>query len=115
MEKKLTFVKLANKWYVHLPAYDGNTEDLEMVMGADSLCDQLDIAEKGIITIDIYDYKIPNSIQLEFISSTSDGAEGCGAWYKVSFFHNSMEIWLCDVTKYVFGKFPPELFIKVDF
>lgn len=117
MEKKLTFIKLANNWYIHLPTYDGNIEDLEMVMGADTLCNNLDIREKGIITVDVYDYKIPGSMKLEYLSSTGndEAGEGCGAWYKVSFFHSSMEIWLCGVTKRVFGEFPAELFIKVDF
>ena len=41
MEKKLIFVKLAGKWFVLLPDYPGDPMDLEMVSGADTLCETI--------------------------------------------------------------------------
>ena len=42
MKKKLNFVKLAGRWFVHLPNYPGHYSELEMVLGADVLCDMID-------------------------------------------------------------------------
>ena len=49
MEKKLIFVKLAGRWFVLLPDYPGDPMDLEMVSGADILCETLDEYKNGFI------------------------------------------------------------------
>ena len=51
MKKKLSFIKLADKWFVHLPDYPGHYSDLEMVLGTDVMCDMIDTYNIGHITV----------------------------------------------------------------
>ena len=53
MEKKLIFVKLAGKWFVLLPDYPGEPMDLEMVSGADVLCETIDRDKNGFISVTV--------------------------------------------------------------
>ena len=61
MNKKLTFIKLSNRWFVDIP-WDGMIEDLEMVSGADLFLDAISNGKKIIIlevgTSEIYDCKV---------------------------------------------------------
>lgn len=115
MITSLKFIKLANKWFVHLPEYDlGGPEDLEMVMGADNLCECLDFKNKGIIEVDICTRPEEitdknNFLTLDFINSTGND----GANYQVTG-KFQLDIWLCNVTKYVFnGKFPTTIYLSI--
>ena len=109
---KLKFVKLANSWYVHLPEYPGNVDELEMVCGADSMCYELDDDNDGIVEIEVYDISIDADIVLDFMFSTTDETgKQSGAYYNA---HgtNTQQIWLCNVVKHIFKSFPPVIYIK---
>lgn len=115
MTTNLKFIKLANKWFVHLPEYDlGGPEDLEMVMGADILCECLDFKGRGIIDVEICtdSEEIINKndfLTLNLLNSTGDD----GANYQVTG-KFQQDIWLCNVTKYVFnGNFPATIYINI--
>lgn len=102
MTKELRFVKLANKWYVQLLDFPGETGDLEMVFGADELCELLDEDKDGIVDVSIWideEPDAPNYMMLSFICSENEGA-----WYSCSFL--GKEVWFCEVLKYVCDKFP---------
>lgn len=123
MISRLTFIKMAGGWYVHLPDYEGNIDELEMVSGADLLCYELDTDNDGIVSIIVsedndciggdfnWDYV------LDFIMSTvGDDGEVSGAHYNVyddKNFTQTKQIWLCNVTKYIFKKFPATIYIKM--
>ena len=122
MISRLTFIKMAGGWYVHLPDYEGNIDDLEMISGADSLCYELDTDNDGMVSVivsDDNDY-IEGGFEwdyvLDFIMSTvGDDGEVSGAYYNVyddKNFAQTKQIWLCNVTKYIFKKFPPFIYIK---
>lgn len=109
MERKLVFVKLAGRWFVHLSDYPGLPDDLEMVMGADTLCERIDTKKTGFITVRVSDKSLDGEeLILNFIENTDDP----GAWYKLKNF--DLNIWLCNVTKYIFGEFPKTIYIKLD-
>ena len=120
---RLTFIKIAGRWYVHLPDYDGNIDDLEMVSGADSLCYELDTDNDGVVNVVVSednDYVEGNfnwDYVLDFIMSTvGDDGEVSGAHYNVyddKNFMQTKQIWLCNVTKYIFKKFPATIYIKM--
>jgi hypothetical protein len=59
MNSFYTFNKYQERWYVDLPEWDGPQDDLEMVMGADTL---LDIISQGSdsVRIQISDNYIEN-------------------------------------------------------
>ena len=117
MEKKLNFIKLAGKWFVHLPDYPGHYSELEMVLGADVMCDMIDTFETGSITVTVSDEPFDSIFNireytLNFVNST-EGADGeqDGANYRMREY--KLDVWLCDVTKYVFGEFPATFYIRV--
>ena len=122
MINRLTFIKMARGWYVHLPDYDGNIDELEMVCGADSLCCELDTDNDGIVSIVVSedgefvegDFKWDYT--LDYMTSTvGEDGEVSGAYYNVYDNKNFIpqQIWLCNVTKYVFKKFPATIYIKM--
>ena len=116
MEKKLTFVKLAGKWFVHLPDYPGHYSELEMVLGADVMCDMIDTLDTGYITATIStepkesNFTIKEYV-LDFVNSTVSNGEQDGANYRLREW--KLDVWLCNVTKYVFGEFPATIYIRV--
>lgn len=117
MEKKLIFVKLANRWYVHLPDYPGFTDELEMVLGADVLCDMIDTHDIGYITVTVSDKPTYSEFStreyiLDFVNSTTNSAgEQDGANYRLREY--KLDVWLCNVTKYLFGEFPATFYVRV--
>ena len=116
MEKKLTFVKLAGKWFVHLPDYPGHYSELEMVLGADVMCDMIDTFETGSIAVTVSDKPFDSTFStreyiLDFVNSTTSNEEQDGANYRMREF--KLDVWLCNVTKYVFGEFPATIYIKI--
>ena len=95
------------KWYIVLPEWKGTKEELEMVCGADTMLDIMSQGEDFVFAtiseedFDNYTFKLT-------YSSDSSG----GAYYNLVSKFNSFEVWLCHVTKFVFGYLPKELYIK---
>lgn len=117
MERKLVFVKLAGRWFVHLPDYPGLPEDLEMVMGADFFCQQLDKHNTGFVTVYVgIEHKVsrftPQEYVFKFDNYTEVNSEIFGAHYHLES-DPDFEIWLCNVIKYIFGEFPKTIYIRV--
>lgn len=104
-----------NRWYVDLPEWEGSKDDLEMVCGADSL---LDIISWNYF--DALDYVRINVTEVESTERVSyklvlDTILDSGAIYYVHNKHlEPFEIWLCDVTKFVFnGEFPKTIYFEI--
>lgn len=101
----LEFTKIENKWYVVLENWTGNFEDLEMVNGADTFLELLaSKIEKNRLALKVWTAKPDEPCgKLQMIHSDGDGAtyqvENC------SFYTST--VWLCNVTKFVFGGFHP--------
>jgi hypothetical protein len=95
------------KWYVDLPSWEGDKEELEMVMGADTM---LDIISQGDNTVRLYfseEYFEPSNYTLTFKYEENDGG-----WYNLASDLFSFEVWLCHVTKFVFGYLPKTIYIN---
>jgi hypothetical protein len=107
MKEYFKFIKeLDSKWYILLPTWKGDKEDLEMVMGADTM---LDIIAQGetdveilISTDEFENYKF----KLTFKNAESDGG-----WYSLESELFNFDVWLCKVTKFVFSEMPKNLYI----
>jgi hypothetical protein len=99
-----------HRWYVDIPSYPGNIDELEMVCGADTMLDILAQGEKRI-NLSFSDKYIENAIKLVKIKDTPDIG---GAEY---FFKSYMDIdydinlWLCGVTEWVFGYLPDTIYV----
>ena len=92
-------------WYVDLPDYPGNKEDLQMVCGADAMLDILSENQEEV-TLKIEEYFEEATHQLR-----NPEEEAGGMTYLLEGQNLLIEVWLCDVTKYIFGKFPENLYI----
>ena len=115
----LTFYKEENgNWYVSLPEWDGEIEDLQMVGGADTMCDILAQGEETLNVRVLYDNPNTLSGQPKVVLNKKIGIDYIngsisGCFYTPTFgITMSLDtVWLCDVTKFVFGYFPDEILI----
>ncbi|MCB9019286.1 MAG: hypothetical protein H6546_03060 [Chitinophagales bacterium] len=95
-----------NRWYVVLPEWEGDKDELEMVCGADVM---LDIVAQGewhtYLTISDKEFDNPR-FTLKF-----NREEAGGGWYDLKSDMHEFEVWLCHVTKFVFdGRLPKILY-----
>ena len=95
-----------NRWFVDLPTWEGDIDDLEMVCGADTM---LDIIAQGENEINVSFSDKP--FDCDFILTYKNDELG-GAMYKLTHDLYSFNVWLCHVTKFVFNYFPPTIYIK---
>lgn len=109
--KLYTFYKEeSGRWFINLPNYPGLKDDLEMVCGADVM---LDIIAQGGNRLDLgigIDQEFEDAdITLELVTISESGAFYHMREYMGIQF--DLEMWLCDVTKFVFGDFPETIYI----
>ncbi len=111
--KQLRFYKESdNRWYLDLPEWVGSKAELEMVAGADSMLEYMAEGEGQVWIIMSID-KFGNSDKLERIRLGTEIESG--AFYKLDQYRGieiNLEMWLCDVTKFVFGDFPNTIFLS---
>jgi hypothetical protein len=103
-------------WFVDLPEWEGSRYDLQMVMGADSFLDILSQGENEKHVL-LSDEPFDGCYELIFIGlGRIEGPEiGEGAWYKLENYLGidfKLQMWLCDVTKFVFGNFPIKIYFR---
>jgi len=112
MEKYRFYKESNGNWYIDLPEWKGSKDDLQMVLGADTM---LEYMAEGNNEVNAY------------ISETAfDGADilrlkgladdiGNGAYYFMQKYRGievNLDAWLCDVTLFVFNdNFPERIFI----
>lgn len=111
MTRRLKFEKESTgEWYVDLPEWEGPRADLQMVAGADAW---LDIMCQGEwhVWVTVSDEPFDGADQLELVNSSLP--EGATYWLRsylgLDYF---IEMWLCDVTKFVFGGFPSVIYFR---
>lgn len=98
-------------WYADIPEWTGSKEELMMVAGADTMLDVL--SNRGIeIDLDISKKNFPGAMSLELLRVGQN--EGGGYYRMMRNGHEIMpELWLCDVTKFVFnGPMPEVIYIR---
>jgi len=100
----------SNVWYIDLPEWDGDQRDLQMVEGADTLLDMLSLGTNDII---VYLDDKPFDGASVLIKKDEDRE---GAYYHVDSINSktyNMDIWLCEVTLFVFNSLPDKIYVKV--
>lgn len=105
--KTLEFYKEDNgRWYIDLPEFleggFGGKADLEMVAGAD---DMLEVVGNGSsrVALEVGEKPFDNA-DILLLKYKNDEA---GANYKTNI-SDVKDVWLCNVTKYVFGGYHPQ-------
>jgi hypothetical protein len=108
MFKPFKFVKDFNfRWFAEIPEWEGSRDELEMVMGADWM---LDLLSNGEDSIELYLSDEPfdgYSYKLNFKEEIYEGATYLFNGNNI----DNYSVWLCGVTKFVFGKFPQTIFL----
>lgn len=98
----------SNRWYANIDDYPGDFEDLQMIWGADTLLDKLSNG-KNYVKVVIYADEVPNkfTVMLNKYKEDKDGA-----YYSQRYYTNIPEtVFLCNVTKFVFGYFPDTIYL----
>ena len=102
----LNFEKENTGWYIVLPEWKGSKAALAMVAGADTMLDRLSNNT----------YKVSLEVHLEEQDSSFiklSKVRNCwfnGADYVTCSGH---KLWLCNVTKFVFGYLPETIYVKI--
>lgn len=107
------FYKEYINWFLDLPDWNGNKEDLEMVLGADSLLEVLSEGNNEI-HLSISEECFDGASKLDFNRFGEDYESG--AFYNLRSYRNiefDFEIWLCDVTLSIFDRFPESIYFNV--
>lgn len=111
--KTFRFYKEYINWFVDLPYWNGNKEDLEMVRGTDSLLEVLSEGSNEVY-LTISEEYFDGANKLEFNRLGEDYESG--AFYNLKSYRNTefdFEIWICDITITVFDEFPESIYFNV--
>lgn len=113
--KPYTFIKTGRDWYIDLPEFieqGGSAGDLQMVDGADKMLDMMAGEEHSVM---LYVSRDPfDGADLLSLTEKCDPYMG-GAYYFMKTYEGqevNRTMWLCQVTEFVFGDLPPEIFVK---
>lgn len=105
----LTFEKWEDgRWFVALPEYDGDQEDLEMVEGSDKFLDIL-TTDNMYVNLNVSIEENPDMYHLHLVKH-----DEYGGTYEVMnhghFLHK--DIWLCNVVHFIFGQHPEDIWFE---
>lgn len=113
ISRKLKFYKEADeRWYVELPEWKGSKADLEMVAGADTMLNYMSEGEDHV-NLHLSEEYFDGCNKLEFIRMATE--IGNGAHYIMKSYAGiefNLNLWLCDVTVFVFGKMPTYIYLS---
>ena len=110
------FYKDEYGWFIDLPGWEGEKYDLQMVAGADTFLDLLSQGETDVyVTLSTKPFENCEVLMFEHYGRLEAWELGEGAWYVLSTYkgqHYDLKMWLCDVTKFVFGDLPDKIYFK---
>ncbi|HEV8272445.1 MAG TPA: DUF6717 family protein [Chitinophagaceae bacterium] len=109
------FVREGMEWYIDLPEYlaqGGDKGDLQMISGADTMLDIIAETENEV-TLQINTEFFDGADEL-VLTELCDPILGGGYYHMKKFENKSVnkDLWLCDVTRFVFGNIPDRIYIK---
>lgn len=110
---KIRFIKLAKRWYLHKPDYEGSIHGLKAISGTDKVCDALNTENSDQIELEISDKEIEGcDFVADFVSTYIDPStkQLDGARYKCRNSEHKLKI--CKNTKIFFEDYPNVLYIK---
>lgn len=112
--RQYRFYKDEYGWFVDLPEWPGEKAELQMVMGADTFLDILAQGETEVfVTLSRTPFNGSYTLHYQYRGRLEGPEYGEGAWYFLNEYMGipmSHQLWLCDVTKFVFGDFPVKIY-----
>jgi hypothetical protein len=113
MIRRIKFTKEVNGWFAELKEWKGSRADLQMVMGADTFLDILCEGEWDV-WITLSDKPMDrNGYEAEQLNLIREDELIGGGHYLLKTYRGiefNLEMWLCDVTKFVFGNLPKTIY-----
>lgn len=113
--KSYQFIKTGRDWFIDLPEYleqGGSKGDLQMVDGADTM---LDMMAEGNDTVSLYVSRDAfDGADLLVLTEKCDPYIG-GGYYLMKNYEGqeiNKNMWLCQVTEFVFGDIPEQIYVK---
>ncbi|MFN8306969.1 MAG: DUF6717 family protein [Ferruginibacter sp.] len=113
--KSYKFVKSGNDWYIDLPEFleqGGSIGDLQMIDGADKM---LDIMAENASSVILNIAREPfEGADILTLTEKCDPYIG-GGYYLMKYYEGkeiNKSIWLCQVTEFVFGDIPEQIFVR---
>ena len=112
MKRNLRFYKTDKaEWFVDLPEWNGDAEDLQMIQGADEWLDLLSNNEHEI-RLGIANEPFEPASFLTLIRLGEENLGG-GAKYFLETYQNKkidLKVWLCEVVHFTFGEYPQRIY-----
>jgi hypothetical protein len=95
------------RWFAEIPEWEGDRDELEMVMGADTMLDIISQGEDQVyVSLSTEEFK-----GYEYLLTLKEEAYEGGNYHLVGK-NVEFDVWLCHVTKFVFGELPVKIYIK---
>lgn len=114
MKKDFRFYKVASgDWYLDLPEWTGDPEDLQMIQGADEWLDLLSNTTE--IKLAISDNDFDNAQFMTLIRLGEQNLGGGGNYFLERYQEQNvhLKIWLCEVVEFIFNRYPQRIYFKV--
>ena len=109
------FLREGTEWFIDLPAYlegGGQKADLQMVAGADVMLNVIAGTDSKVeLQMDTQPFAGADEL---ILTEQCDPVLG-GGYYHLRMFEGRevvQDMWLCEVTRFVFNDIPPQIFIK---
>ncbi len=101
------------EWWLNLPDWKGDPDDLQMIEGADQWLDVISINPKKI-TIKMSDQQFDEAENLTLLRIREENLGGGGIYYLETYQAKKVDLklWLCDVTAFVFDCIPQKIYFK---
>lgn len=98
------------RWFVVLPEWEGDQDDLEMVENADKMCEAL--SDDGLyVTIELSTEEPESG---DYFTLELEGHDPDGAFYNViNCDRFDGNIWLCNVVHFLFEEHPDRFYCRV--
>ena len=110
MEILRFYIEDGKRWYADIPSWTGRKSALRMIAGADDLLDMIAKGREEVYLHFSEEY-LPDADVLYFKKKTWIN----GATYKLKHYdgrNQKLNVWLCNVTLHVLGKFPRRIYFK---
>lgn len=111
MREFLFYKESSSRWYVDLPEWTESKDELEMIMGADTM---LNIIAQGKDKV-FLNISLEPFDDCDILEKIEDTPGVGGALYLMKSykgFEYNLRLWLCEVTRFVFGYLPERIYIK---
>jgi hypothetical protein len=102
-----------DEWYLNLPEWKGDPEDLQMVEGADKWLDLVS-NNASTVKLTLSDEQFDSAEALTLLRIREDNLGGGGIYFLETYRDKNVDLklWLCEVTSFVFKTIPQKIYFN---